>query len=96
MRRILGAAAALTLMTAMAGCGGSDGGTAAEPAGQAGGDKITMGFAQVGAESGWRTANDLEEAAARSTQSSPAWSSTSRPTRSSSCSPRHRPVAARS
>jgi ABC-type sugar transport system substrate-binding protein len=57
MRRILGAAAALTLMTAMAGCGGSDGGTAAEPAGQAGNDKITMGFAQVGAESGWRTAN---------------------------------------
>jgi ABC-type sugar transport system substrate-binding protein len=56
MRRILGAAAALTLMTAMAGCGGSDGGTAAEPAGQSG-DKITMGFAQVGAESGWRTAN---------------------------------------
>ncbi len=39
---------------ALAGCGGSD-----EPAagGGSGGDKITMGFSQVGAESGWRTAN---------------------------------------
>jgi simple sugar transport system substrate-binding protein len=37
---------------AMAGCGGDDGsGSAAVD------DKITMGFSQVGAESGWRTAN---------------------------------------
>ena len=54
MRRVLGAATALALMAAMAGCG--SGGTEAAPAGQAD-EKITMGFAQVGAESGWRTAN---------------------------------------
>ncbi|SEQ07098.1 ABC transporter substrate-binding protein [Microlunatus flavus] len=45
-------------VTTLAACGG--GGEAA-PAGQSGGgggsDKLTMGFAQVGAESGWRTAN---------------------------------------
>jgi ABC-type sugar transport system substrate-binding protein len=58
MRRIVGAAAALTLLAAMGGCG-SSGATEAAPAAQAGGgsDKITLGFAQVGAESGWRTAN---------------------------------------
>lgn len=55
MRRILGAGAALALMAAMAGCGG--GGTEAAPAGQGAAEKLTMGFAQVGAESGWRTAN---------------------------------------
>ncbi|WP_206184775.1 ABC transporter substrate-binding protein [Thermoactinospora rubra] len=37
---------------AMASCGGGGGGGTA-----AGDDKITMGFSQVGAESGWRTAN---------------------------------------
>nr|WP_260408007.1 ABC transporter substrate-binding protein [Planomonospora venezuelensis] len=41
----------------MAGCG-SGGTTSASQAGPGGGDdKITMGFSQVGAESGWRTAN---------------------------------------
>ncbi|GAA3446008.1 ABC transporter substrate-binding protein [Planomonospora venezuelensis] len=45
-----------TVMT-MAGCG-SGGTTSASQAGPGGGDdKITMGFSQVGAESGWRTAN---------------------------------------
>jgi galactofuranose transport system substrate-binding protein len=39
-------------MLTLTACGGT--GTAA---GNAGSDKITMGFAQVGAESGWRTAN---------------------------------------
>ncbi|HST84321.1 MAG TPA: ABC transporter substrate-binding protein [Kineosporiaceae bacterium] len=43
---------ALSLLTA---CGSSSGGTAASGGDKS--DKITMGFAQVGAESGWRTAN---------------------------------------
>ncbi|MBT2233959.1 ABC transporter substrate-binding protein [Nonomuraea sp. NEAU-A123] len=43
--------AGLTAM-AVGGCGGSGGGGAAS-----GGGAITMGFSQVGAESGWRTAN---------------------------------------
>ncbi|MEV0970720.1 ABC transporter substrate-binding protein [Microtetraspora glauca] len=38
----------------MAGCGSSDG---SGGSGGSGDGKITMGFAQVGAESGWRTAN---------------------------------------
>jgi simple sugar transport system substrate-binding protein len=42
------------LVVAMAGCGG--GGDAGAGA-AAGDDKIVLGFAQVGAESGWRTAN---------------------------------------
>src|SRR5689334_21656127 len=48
---------------ALAGCGGDDAGST----GGGGGDgKITMGFSQVGAESGWRTANtkSIQEAAA--------------------------------
>ncbi|MBT2513799.1 ABC transporter substrate-binding protein [Arthrobacter sp. ISL-30] len=40
---------------ALTACGG--GGASAGAANGSGGDKITMGFAQVGAESGWRTAN---------------------------------------
>jgi ABC-type sugar transport system substrate-binding protein len=47
---------------ALAGCGGDDAGS-----GSSGGDdKITMGFSQVGAESGWRTANtkSIQESAA--------------------------------
>jgi ABC-type sugar transport system substrate-binding protein len=47
----------------LAACGGDDGGAS----GSAGkGGKLTMGFAQVGAESGWRTANtkSIQEAAA--------------------------------
>ncbi|MGC9665370.1 ABC transporter substrate-binding protein [Planosporangium sp. 12N6] len=43
----------LLIATASAGCGG---GTGTSGSGKAG-DRITMGFAQVGAESGWRTAN---------------------------------------
>jgi galactofuranose transport system substrate-binding protein len=55
------AAAALVL----AACGGGgDGGGGSAPA--AGGDPLTLGFAQVGAESGWRTANtkSVQDAAA--------------------------------
>jgi ABC-type sugar transport system substrate-binding protein len=48
---------------ALAGCGGDDAGTGT---GGGGDDKITMGFSQVGAESGWRTANtkSVQESAA--------------------------------
>ncbi|WP_097320706.1 ABC transporter substrate-binding protein [Paractinoplanes atraurantiacus] len=52
----------LLLASTLAGCGGDDGGS-----GSGGGDdKITLGFSQVGAESGWRTANtkSIQEAAA--------------------------------
>src|SRR4051812_45233211 len=62
--RVAAVAAVITL--AVAGCGG--GGGAAAPAasgGAAGAESITMGFAQVGAESGWRTANtkDIQDSA---------------------------------
>ena len=42
------------------------GGTARPPASGAAADTLTMGFAQVGAESGWRTANtkSIQESAA--------------------------------
>ncbi|MEU8228176.1 ABC transporter substrate-binding protein [Actinoplanes sp. NPDC048967] len=48
---------------ALAGCGGDDAGSGD---GGGGGGKITMGFSQVGAESGWRTANtkSIQESAA--------------------------------
>src|SRR5688500_11131789 len=42
-------------MLTLTACGGTAG--AGSAAGNSGDDKITMGFAQVGAESGWRTAN---------------------------------------
>ncbi|WP_052359414.1 ABC transporter substrate-binding protein [Actinoplanes friuliensis] len=48
---------------ALAGCGGDDAGGGT---GSGGDDKLTLGFSQVGAESGWRTANtkSIQEAAA--------------------------------
>ncbi|WP_367129604.1 ABC transporter substrate-binding protein [Saccharothrix sp. HUAS TT1] len=50
-------AAAAVLLAALTACGSGGSGDAGS-SGDAGGDgKITMGFAQVGAESGWRTAN---------------------------------------
>jgi ABC-type sugar transport system substrate-binding protein len=65
VKKILTAAAAAVIATTLAACGsgpapgggGSDGGS---------GGQITMGFSQVGAESGWRTANtkSVQEAAA--------------------------------
>jgi galactofuranose transport system substrate-binding protein len=50
---------AITAATALvlAACGGGGGGGGGEPAPAAGGDTIKLGFSQVGAESGWRTAN---------------------------------------
>lgn len=58
---ILAGATALT----MAGCGSSSGGSGGSSGGAADDGKIVMGFAQVGAESGWRTANtkDIQESA---------------------------------
>ncbi|WP_414675326.1 ABC transporter substrate-binding protein [Lentzea sp.] len=45
--------ASVVLLSALTACGSGGGGST----GSSGGDTITMGFAQVGAESGWRTAN---------------------------------------
>jgi galactofuranose transport system substrate-binding protein len=53
-KKSLLAVAAASMLTLTA-CGGTAG--AGNAGGSSGGDKITMGFAQVGAESGWRTAN---------------------------------------
>jgi galactofuranose transport system substrate-binding protein len=55
LKRMSAAMLGLTLAAGLAACGGEDaGGGATTDDG-----KITMGFAQVGAESGWRTANTL-------------------------------------
>jgi ABC-type sugar transport system substrate-binding protein len=54
------AALGAVLLAALTACGGGGGGGSANPGGGAGGQddgKLVMGFAQVGAESGWRTAN---------------------------------------
>ena len=48
-------AGGLLLASAVAGCGDSSESGSGNSGG--GGDKITLGFSQVGAESGWRTAN---------------------------------------
>ncbi|MEU3644657.1 ABC transporter substrate-binding protein [Lentzea sp. NPDC034063] len=45
--------ASVVLLSALTACGSGGGGNT----GSSSGDTITMGFAQVGAESGWRTAN---------------------------------------
>lgn len=57
-KKFLPVAAGVALVASLTACGSSsDGGTAAAAGGGKGNDKIVMGFAQVGAESGWRTAN---------------------------------------
>jgi ABC-type sugar transport system substrate-binding protein len=53
--RAVAVAATALLTLGVAACGGSSGSTAA--GGGGGSDALTLGFAQVGAESGWRTAN---------------------------------------
>ncbi|WP_174533642.1 ABC transporter substrate-binding protein [Micromonospora chalcea] len=62
-RRVIAALAGVLLAGSMAACGNSDTGG---DAGDGGNDKIVLGFSQVGAESGWRTANttSIKEAAA--------------------------------
>jgi ABC-type sugar transport system substrate-binding protein len=59
-----GVAGVVLLAAALAGCG--DGGDATGASSGGGDDKITLGFSQVGAESGWRTANtkSIQESAA--------------------------------
>ncbi|GAB2453501.1 ABC-type sugar transport system substrate-binding protein [Conyzicola lurida] len=52
MKKLIGAAAVGALLIALTGCSGGDGG-----GGAAGSDDLLVGFSQVGAESGWRTAN---------------------------------------
>ena len=63
-RQVFAAGIAGALALSLAACGGSTG-TAADTTSKAAGAKIVMGFAQVGAESGWRTANtkSIQEAA---------------------------------
>ena len=51
--KLSSAALALCLAASLSACGGGDSDTASA----ASGDDLVMGFAQVGAESGWRTAN---------------------------------------
>jgi len=53
--RVAAAAATALLSVGLAACGGSSG--SAPAAGGASSEALTLGFAQVGAESGWRTAN---------------------------------------
>jgi len=65
-RRILArAATAAVVAVGLAACGSGGGAPAAGGAPAGAGDKLVMGFAQVGAESGWRTANtkSIQEAA---------------------------------
>ncbi|MCH1866085.1 ABC transporter substrate-binding protein [Nocardioides sp. CFH 31398] len=57
LKKTMSAAAALAVGSlALTACGGTSSG-ADDASGGGGDDTITMGFAQVGAESGWRTAN---------------------------------------
>ncbi|MEJ3749399.1 ABC transporter substrate-binding protein [Actinomycetes bacterium KLBMP 9797] len=58
--------AAGLLAAPLAACGGDDGGSDAGSSGNNSSDQITLGFSQVGAESGWRTANtkSVQESAA--------------------------------
>ncbi|SFD72005.1 ABC transporter substrate-binding protein [Streptomyces aidingensis] len=64
-KKITKAAGALALLATLAACGGSDSGSDGGSGGGNGDSAITMGFSQVGAESGWRTANtkSIQEAA---------------------------------
>jgi ABC-type sugar transport system substrate-binding protein len=55
MKKLIGAAAVGALLIALTGCAGGGGGGGGGGAG--GNDDLLVGFSQVGAESGWRTAN---------------------------------------
>ena len=61
MKKLIGIAAAGAMLVALAGCA-SGGDAAAE--GPKPLDELVVGFAQVGAESGWRTANTKDIQAA--------------------------------
>ena len=62
MKKLIGLAAAGAMLVALAGCASDGGGAAAE--GPKPLDELVVGFAQVGAESGWRTANTKDIQAA--------------------------------
>jgi simple sugar transport system substrate-binding protein len=66
LRKLAITAAAALVLAACGGGGGSGDGGGGGSAPAAGGDTITLGFSQVGAESGWRTANtkSVQDAAA--------------------------------
>ncbi|AWB89914.1 LacI family transcriptional regulator [Salinibacterium hongtaonis] len=55
IKKITGLAATAALLIALTGCAGGDSGSSGE-----GDDNIVVGFSQVGAESGWRTANTTD------------------------------------
>ncbi|MFM6850805.1 MAG: ABC transporter substrate-binding protein [Terrabacter sp.] len=57
MNKILPVAVSAVAIAALAACGGSSGAASGASGAAAGGKTLVMGFAQVGAESGWRTAN---------------------------------------
>jgi simple sugar transport system substrate-binding protein len=56
LKKILPVAVSAVALAVLSACGSSSG-AAPGASGAAGSDKIVMGFSQVGAESGWRTAN---------------------------------------
>ena len=59
MKRLIGAAAAgAALILALTGCAGATG-SGGDAGGSTNPDDLIVGFSQVGAESGWRTANTI-------------------------------------
>ena len=64
MKKFIAIAAAGALLVGLAGCASGAGGTAPEASGPVPLDELVVGFAQVGAESGWRTANTKDIQAA--------------------------------
>ncbi len=58
IKKFTGVAATAAMLIALTGCAG-DGGSGAQ-GGEGGSEDIVVGFAQVGAESGWRTANTTD------------------------------------
>jgi galactofuranose transport system substrate-binding protein len=65
LNKILPVAVSAVALAALTACGSSSAATPGSSGGAAGGDAIVMGFSQVGAESGWRTANtkNIQESA---------------------------------
>lgn len=65
-KQLISAAAAGALLISLAGCasGGTDAGSGGDASGPKATDELVVGFAQVGAESGWRTANTKDIQAA--------------------------------
>jgi len=64
MKKLIGIAAAGAMLVALAGCASGGGGGGAAADGPKPTDELVVGFAQVGAESGWRTANTKDIQAA--------------------------------